>query len=76
MIAPKYEFGVFAFVMSLIMSGVISFAMLTFELGITPDVLVNWPQMWAKSLLVAFPTSLVVVPYAKKWVGSMVLRPR
>lgn len=72
MIAPKYEFGVFAFVMSLIMSGVISFAMLTFELGIISDVLFNWPQMWAKSLLVAFPTSLVVVPYAKKKVSALV----
>lgn len=72
MIAPKYEFPVFAFVMSFIMSGVISLAMLAFELGVTADMLICWPATWGKSLLVAFPTSLLVVPYAKKKVGILV----
>lgn len=74
MIAPKYEFHVFAFVMSFIMSGMLSLAMTLFGASTLSHVVQLWPSAWAKSLVVAFPVSLFVVPWAKRLVASWVTR--
>jgi len=42
MIPNKFEFHTFTFVMSLLMSGVVSFVLLTLS-----EVLVNWPKVWS-----------------------------
>ena len=54
------------------MSGVMSFAMLTFESATFIEVIGKWPEAWAVSMLVAFPVSMLVVPLTK-WLVSRIV---
>ena len=73
MIPNRFEFHIFSFFMSLLMSGVMSLAMLTLESITLTEVLVNWPKAWAVSMLVAFPVSLFVVPLTQRLVSRIVV---
>ena len=74
MIPKKYQFQTFSFFMSLMMSGVMSITMLTIELTAFTDVITQWPQAWAISMLVAFPLSMAVVPITLKLISKLVAR--
>lgn len=72
MIPSRYQFHTFSFLMSLMMSGVMSLVMLTIELKAFSAVLEHWPQAWAVSMSVAFPLSLCVVPFTRRLVSRIV----
>ena len=72
MIPKRFHFHAFSFFMSLLMSGVMSLAMLTINSATLIEVIKNWPEAWAVSMLVAFPVSLLVVPFAQRLVSKIV----
>lgn len=72
MIPKRFRFHTFSFFMSLLMSGVMSLAMLILDSPTLVDVLANWPQAWTISMLVAFPVSLMVVPITQRLVSRIV----
>ena len=72
MIPKKFHFHTFSFLMSLLMSGVMSFAMLAIESTTWVEVLVKWPEAWSISMLVAFPVSMLVVPITRRMVSRLV----
>ena len=73
MIPHKFQFHTFSFFMSLLMSGVMSLAMLSIELATFIDVITQWPKAWGISMLVAFPISMVIVPITQKLVSRIVV---
>ncbi|MBR9910416.1 MAG: DUF2798 domain-containing protein [Gammaproteobacteria bacterium] len=73
MIPHKFQFQTFSFLMSLMMSGAMSLAMLSVELGAFIDVIIRWPRVWGISMLVAFPISIVIVPITQKLVARIVV---
>ncbi|MCW9059857.1 MAG: DUF2798 domain-containing protein [Gammaproteobacteria bacterium] len=73
MIPRKFQFHTFSFLMSLLMSGVMSLAMLSIELAAFIDVITQWPRAWGISMLVAFPVSIVIVPITQKLVSRIVV---
>lgn len=72
MIPNKYEFHTFSFVMSFLMSGVMSFALLALDSSTLSEALGNWPKAWGVAMLVAFPVSLFVVPFTRRLVSKIV----
>ncbi|MAZ87340.1 MAG: hypothetical protein CL693_06820 [Cellvibrionaceae bacterium] len=72
MIPKRFHFHTFSFFMSLLMSGVMSLAMLTTNSATWIEVIVSWPEAWAVSMLVAFPVSMLVVPFTQRIVSKMV----
>ncbi len=72
MIPKKFHFHTFSFLMSLLMSGVMSMAMLAIESTTWIEVLVKWPEAWSISMLVAFPVSMLVVPITQRLVSRLV----
>ena len=72
MIPNRYHFYTFSFFMSLLMSGVMSLAMLFLNSSTLVDMIVNWPKAWSISMLVAFPVSMIVVPITRKLVSKIV----
>ena len=73
MIPRRFQFQTFSFLMSLLMSGVISLAMLSLELAAVMDVITQWPRAWGMSMLIAFPVSMVTVPITQKLVSRIVV---
>lgn len=75
MIATKYKALVFAFFMSLIMSGVMSLVISLFNTGINEDgIIVIWLQAWLFSFVIALPTILMVSPIIT-WLVTLVIKP-
>ncbi|MEP0357432.1 DUF2798 domain-containing protein [Paraglaciecola sp.] len=74
MIPNKLQFHTFSFVMSFLMSGLMSLTMLAFETPILLEIFLNWPKAWAISMLVAFPASLFVVPMTQRFVSKIVVQ--
>jgi len=72
MIPNKFEFHTFSFVMSLLMSGVMSLALLIIESVTLVAAFTNWPKAWGVAMLVAFPVSLFVVPLTQRFVSRIV----
>ncbi len=72
MIPHRFHFHAFAFLMSLVMSGLMSFTMLTLESATFIEAIRNWPEAWAISMLVAFPASMLVVPLTQRLVSRIV----
>ena len=63
------------FVLSLLMSGIISMIATLRTLGVTPDLFSTWIKTWGLSWLVAFPTVFVVLPLVRKIVAALVEAP-
>lgn len=72
MIPHRFAFHTFSFFVSLLMSGVMSLAMLALESTALAEAFINWPKAWAVSLSVAFPASLLVVPLTQRLVSRIV----
>ena len=72
MIPKRFHFHTFSFFMSLLMSGVMSLAMLLMDTDSWIEAITNWPEAWAVSMLVAFPVSMLVVPVTQRLVSRLV----
>ncbi|MGJ8694535.1 MAG: DUF2798 domain-containing protein [Thalassotalea sp.] len=69
MIARKHQKIVFSFFMALLMSGIMSFVISVFNLGLVTNIITIWLQAWGFAFVVAFPTILVVGPVVNKIVA-------
>ena len=69
---PRYASFVTPFVLSVLMSLVVSGVSTLKSLGIGPTFLSTWPIAWFLSWLVAFPTLLMVLPLVRRIVGLVV----
>ena len=72
MIPHRYAPIVFGFVLSMIMSAVISGVATLSAVGLSSALPMIWALAWIKSWIVAFPSVLVVAPAARRIVGRLV----
>ncbi len=72
----RYQTIVMPLVLSVLMSGIVSFVSTAIGNGIQPDILALWIRAWAFSWLVAFPSLLVVLPFVRRIVAATVEQPR
>ena len=68
MIPKRYEFIVFAFFMSLLMSFLMSGVITWINIGLVDRFLLLWLEAFIKAFAVAFPCVILVVPQVKKLV--------
>jgi len=71
----RYESIVMPFVLSVVMTFVVSGISTLKSLGATQAFLDTWPAAWAISWLVAFPTLLAVLPLVRRIVALVVAPP-
>jgi len=74
LIPKKYEILLFAFLMSLFMSGFMSLIITYINLGFIDNFIIIWLEAYWKAFIVAFPTIVVVVPFVKKIVGKLLVK--
>ena len=72
MIPRIYQKTVFSFFMALLMSGVMSFAISLFNVGMVSNIIAIWLQAWGFAFFIAFPTIIIISPIVHKLV-SLVL---
>lgn len=73
MIPSKLEALAFSFVMSFLMSGVMSATMLFLESTTIYEAVAKWPKAWLIALLVAFPFSLIIVPLTRRLMAMIII---
>ena len=71
----RYAGIVMPFVLSVLMTFVVSAIATLRSLGPGPDFLSTWPTAWGLSWLLAFPTLLLVLPLVRRIVGLLVETP-
>ncbi|KMO37695.1 hypothetical protein VQ02_12755 [Methylobacterium variabile] len=64
-----------AFLLSVMMTCIVSAIATLLSLGATPEALRHWPRAWGFSWLVAFPTLLLVLPLVRRAVARIVDSP-
>ena len=69
MISRKYQKTVFSFFMALLMSGIMSFVISVFNVGMVANIMTIWLQAWSFAFVVAFPTIIIVSPLVHKLVA-------
>jgi hypothetical protein len=72
MISPRFAPVVFGFVLSALMSFIVSGIATLRTAGWTDDFISLWLGAWLPSWLVAFPVVLVVAPLARRAVSKLV----
>ncbi len=72
MISRKYHRYVVAFFMSLLMSGIMSFSITAFNIGLTDQLVSRWLDSWMLAFTIAFPTVLLIGPLVYGLVGLVV----
>jgi hypothetical protein len=72
MISRKHHKTVFSFFMALLMSGIMSFVISVFNVGMVPNIITLWLKAWSFAFTIAFPTIMIVSPLVHKLV-SLVL---
>ena len=72
MIDKKYQNIVFAFLMALFMSCIMSLVISIFNVGLADNIIHIWLKAWAFAFVVAFPTVTFVAPIVRKLVAVMV----
>jgi len=72
MINKKYEMLLFSFLMSLFMSGFMSFVVTMMNLGLIDNFIFIWLSAYWKAFIIAFPTIFIVVPQVRKVVSVLV----
>lgn len=68
----RYATIVMPFLLSLLMTALVSFISTARTVGIAPELLKLWPGNWALSWLVAFPVTLVVLPIVRRLTAAVV----
>jgi hypothetical protein len=71
----RYNSVALPFVLSLLMSCIVSGIATLRIIGFAPDFVANWMSAWGWSWIVAFPAILVVLPIARRIVGMVVAPP-
>lgn len=71
----RYGAVVMPFILSVLMTFVVSGIATLKALGASPQMLSVWPISWGLSWLVAFPTLLVILPLVRKLVALVVAPP-
>jgi len=71
----RYAGVVMPFILSVMMTFVVSAISTVKALGFTAEFLWTWPSSWAVSWLVAFPTLLLVLPLVRRLVAILVAPP-
>ncbi len=72
---PQAMHIVMPFLLSVLMSGIISFVSTAKALGLSPDLVQSWLKAWGLSWLVAFPAVVVVLPVVRRLAGMLVQSP-
>jgi hypothetical protein len=72
MISRKHHKIVFLFFMALLMSGIMSFVISVFNVGMVTNIITIWLKAWVFAFMVALPTIIIVSPVVNKLV-SLVL---
>jgi hypothetical protein len=73
--SPRLAPVLFGFVLSALMSFVVSGVATFRNAGLVDGFLGFWVSAWLPSWLVAFPVVLVVAPVARRFVGMLVKTP-
>ncbi len=63
---------VMPFLLSLMMTCLVSLIATARSVGVTPELVQLWPGNWALSWLVAFPVTLLVLPVVKRMTAALV----
>ena len=71
MIPPRFAPILFGFLLSGMMSFLVSGISTYLALGPGPGFMGNWIGSWLPSWAIAFPTVLVVVPLARRMVAAL-----
>jgi len=71
----RYAPVLFGFVLSALMSFVVSGIATFRNFGLVDDFFGNWIGAWVPSWLIAFPVVLVVAPIARRFVALLVKAP-
>jgi len=70
-ISRRYSTILFGIIMSLVMSFTMSLTLTLINLGFIPEFLGRWARAFGISFIVALPTSLMIVPLARKIVEKI-----
>ncbi len=71
MIPARFSHILFGFILSGLMSLIVSGIATARALGLDADFPVNWVGSWLTAWAVAFPTVLVIAPIARRLVGRL-----
>lgn len=73
--SPRFAPFLFGFVLSALMSLIVSGIATFRNAGLADEFLYLWISAWLPSWFIAFPTVLVVAPLARRLVGMLVKAP-
>ena len=68
----RYASVVMPFLLSLLMTCIVSFISTLKSIGFVPVLVRTWLGAWSISWLVAFPTMLLVLPFVRKLTAAIV----
>jgi hypothetical protein len=71
MIDPKYSNYLFAALMALFMSCLMSLVITLFNMGLVENVAYVWLRAWAFAFVVAFPVITLVAPVVRRMVAMV-----
>lgn len=72
MISAKYQKIVFSLLMALFMSGIMSFVISVFNVGLIENIFTIWIKAWSFAFIVAFPTIMLISPIVQKIVSRLI----
>lgn len=58
--------------MALLMSGIMSFVISVFNMGLIDGIFFTWLKAWLLAFVIAFPTIVLVTPLVRKLVSIVV----
>ena len=73
MIPSRFATILFALIVSILMSCVVSGVSTFSMISVTGNFFESWMVAWGKSWIIAFPTILIVVPLARKLVEKITI---
>jgi hypothetical protein len=74
-IPARYAGIVLPFLLSVVMTCVISGVSTLLALELSREALLAWPLAWASSWIIGFPTLLVVLPFVRRLTAALVAPP-
>ena len=70
-VSPKYAGILMSFLISTGMSFVMSFALLSINIGFVENFIPIWLKAWGIAFVVAFPSAAIIVPFSRKVVSEI-----
>ena len=70
----KYEHIAFGFMLSGMMSFLVSGFATLISLGLSPEFPLSWIKAWLPSWILAFPVVLIVAPFVRRVLSGIVIR--